>query len=1009
MKKIITLLWLMLAGTLSYADLKLPNITYIQNTKRTTDNQYQAYLRKNNTAWKNFSEKHGSWYAVFNEENQMPMRAFGTPIAVGGQTPSQKAQAFIQNQLREFNIPLPDLVQTTPATQSFEDLPTFDFKQTYKGLDIINSRLTIRFNTNGTIKMFGLDVFNNINTDTRPTISLDEATNIAKKEVKETITSIENNTDLKIVAMRDYRKYNFALVYTITVKTIDNEQIPSHYYTLVDAHTGKILYRQDRVFHHKGKQSNCNHDTKPTPENSAKKTSAQVRIMGSILWRDPITTPTPTPRGLQYLRATISGNTTPYYSDTAGYFADLPAPTGTNVSYFLDGRWCRIVTGAGGTVAPSFVLPAAAGSTTISFDGRGPVGNIAQTQHLSAYYHVNVVHDRMKLFYPTFTALDLPLTTRIDRTDGNCNAFYDGSSINFYAPANNCDATAKISDVVYHEYGHGITIRYYSSRGQSFDNGAMGEGYADIYAIGITNNPILGTGFFAGNPNGSVRRYDLAPKVYPADITGGVHADGEIIAGAWWNYATRTNTPQMYSLFAKTLTYMPNAPNGDEGPLYVQILLDALTADDNDGNLANGTPNFQTIIAAFARSGISFLSRAEFLLTEGADVQAGQNFVVEADVVADPTDTLFNLYFDKAKVYFKINNDTTTNVVNMLPVAGSGTLYRATLPAYSAGTIISYYAALTDLFGTKAQIFPSNVLTPAPNNNLPYYALVGYNRSLYQDVESQIGWSLSVPTDNSTTGRWIIASPTPSFANAASQTSIVQTGSDFSPQGVKCAVTGNATSGTSPQGDNDVDNGTTTITSPPFDLTGMNLPLISYRRWYTNATGSDPNNDSWIVQISGNGTTWVNVEDTKVTDREWRRNLVKVSNYMVPTATVSMRFIASDLNAGSIVEAAIDDIEVYPSPLGTGIESESRVANIEIYPNPTSGISVLLFDLQSNREVVLNVLNVIGKSIYSKQYNNLMAGEQRLELDTKSFGEGIYFVAITCNGKTTTKRLAVVK
>ena len=57
MKKIVTLLWLLLAGTLAYADLKLPNITYIQNTKRTTDNQYQAYLRKNNTSWKNFSEK----------------------------------------------------------------------------------------------------------------------------------------------------------------------------------------------------------------------------------------------------------------------------------------------------------------------------------------------------------------------------------------------------------------------------------------------------------------------------------------------------------------------------------------------------------------------------------------------------------------------------------------------------------------------------------------------------------------------------------------------------------------------------------------------------------------------------------------------------------------------------------------------------------------------------------------------------------------------------------------
>jgi hypothetical protein len=32
-----------------------------------------------------------------------------------------------------------------------------------------------------------------------------------------------------------------------------------------------------------------------------------------------------------------------------------------------------------------------------------------------------------------------------------------------------------------------------------------------------------------------VRRYDENIKVYPQDLTGEVHDNGEIIAGAWWD------------------------------------------------------------------------------------------------------------------------------------------------------------------------------------------------------------------------------------------------------------------------------------------------------------------------------------------------------------------------------------------------------------------------------------------------------------------------------------------
>ena len=106
-----------------------------------------------------------------------------------------------------------------------------------------------------------------------------------------------------------------------------------------------------------------------------------------------------------------------------------------------------------------------------------------------------------------FTTMDNALTARVDRTDGDCNAFYNGTSINFYTTANGCNALSYVGDVMYHEYGHGINDKFWTSQGSSFDNGAMGEGYADVWAMSIIKNPFIGLGFFVNQPNSLIRRY----------------------------------------------------------------------------------------------------------------------------------------------------------------------------------------------------------------------------------------------------------------------------------------------------------------------------------------------------------------------------------------------------------------------------------------------------------------------------------------------------------------------
>ena len=142
-------------------------------------------------------------------------------------------------------------------------------------------------------------------------------------------------------------------------------------------------------------------------------------------------------------------------------------------------------------------------------------------------------------------------------------------------------------------------------------NGGLNEGYADIWALSLTTSPILGIGFYDNDPTGFVRRYDQDRKVYPQDLVGEVHADGEIIAGAFWDlYLNLGSMTQMLDLFKYVYDSGVDGPDGDEGSIYTDILLEVLYADDNDGDLSNGTPNDNDIIDAFNQHGITLLSNA---------------------------------------------------------------------------------------------------------------------------------------------------------------------------------------------------------------------------------------------------------------------------------------------------------------------------------------------------------------------------------------------------------------
>ena len=223
--------------------------------------------------------------------------------------------------------------------------------------------------------------------------------------------------------------------------------------------------------------------------------------------------------------------------------------------------------------------------------------------------------------------------------------------------------------------------------------------------------------------------------------------------------------------------------------------------------------------------------------------------------------------------------------------------YLANIPPLPCGASTQWFVSVEDSAG----------VVWASQNGTPFTTIVAEGDVLLTsfNMESAAGWTGGLSGDTATTGQWTRGNPIGTDA---------QPEDDHSPSGTNCWFTGQGSSGGS-LGENDVDGGFTSLLSPAMDLSGAVDPIISYWRWYSNDTGASPNADIFEVHISGDGGgTWTSVEIVGPEGGEsnggWFQKTLKVSDYVSLSSDVRMRFRASDLNDGSIVEAAIDDLEV---------------------------------------------------------------------------------------------------
>lgn len=297
------------------------------------------------------------------------------------------------------------------------------------------------------------------------------------------------------------------------------------------------------------------------------------------------------------------------------------------------------------------------GGTDCVTPGVGGAGNTHASR--TGFYHLTKINRKAATFYPSSSWLASKVTANMN-IDDQCNAGWDGSTVNFFKSGGGCSNTGEIAAVFLHEWGHGMDT---NSGGAAGENGS-GEAVGDTFAFLETKDACIGKNFKPGIPCHNCEAtctgvrdleafstHGAAAVAKPATITDNAgancdrwacpylqqgifpyqgpmgyegHCESYIAGSANWDltqalidkFGETEGWQEMDRIWYGSLTPSKSAYRiASGGQCNVNAQVDGcgsnnwytvyLAADDDDGNLANGTPNACRIWDAFNAHGIA--------------------------------------------------------------------------------------------------------------------------------------------------------------------------------------------------------------------------------------------------------------------------------------------------------------------------------------------------------------------------------------------------------------------
>ncbi len=359
------------------------------------------------------------------------------------------------------------------------------------------------------------------------------------------------------------------------------------YETLVDAQNGRLLLRHNLYVD---------------------------QAQGTVYTESPI-------HGARQLLSFV-GDTT--INTSAGWMGTSTVTTGNNAEAYLDTNADNIPDANNGTGLSNGHAFASNQNFTFPFSTTVDPRTQQAAVVTNLFYYNNVMHDFSYTLGFTETARNFQTnnfgrggtgndSVRAEAQDGSGtnNANFatppDGSRPRmqqylFTAPSPDRDSSVD-ADVVFHEYGHGISNRLIGNGSTALSgtqSGAMGEGWSDYWAVTLNGDGAVGE--YVMNNSIGIRRaaYSVpANTVHDsyADVCAGgcqVHRDGEVWAATLWDLRTQLGASTTNLLVLNGMKFTPTRPS------FLNARDGILQADQN----LNGGANRCAIWTVFARHGM---------------------------------------------------------------------------------------------------------------------------------------------------------------------------------------------------------------------------------------------------------------------------------------------------------------------------------------------------------------------------------------------------------------------
>lgn len=324
-------------------------------------------------------------------------------------------------------------------------------------------------------------------------------------------------------------------------------------------------------------------------------------------------------------------------------------------------------------------------------------------------------------------------------------------------------------------------------------------------------------------------------------------------------------------------------------------------------------------------------------------------------------------------------------------VIGNGLNYRVTSDSnglFSLNAVPDNYTIYAGKWGYRTVCQP--VSLGQGGQNIPVTIAPGY----YDDFTFNYGWTVSGSSPNA----WERGEPIGTTDNNGTEVNPeFDVTSDCSDT---CFVTDN---GGAPHNSSDVDNGNTIITSPVFDGTIYQNPVMSYYRRFLDIAGLGTPNDTMKIRVSNGITTAVveNVLANASGNGNWVYHSVNLASIISLTNNMRLTVEVADVAPGNICEGAFDQFQI-TGQLINNVPEISPIRSFSAFPNPFSGeitITYLLESYDGLAEISLSDLS--GRSI-EKITPEASEGSVRFG---QKLAAGVYFVTLSANGVNQTIRV----